>query len=65
MCFDITLIDDNLITGRRFFLLALMDLRWGEIIETAAVTINDNDGTFNIATVSISLYTLIFYIICN
>ena len=43
-CLDITLMDDDMIEGREFFLVALRDLLWGEIIETAVVTINDDDG---------------------
>ena len=44
VCLDITLNNDNLIEGREFFLLALKDLRWGEITTTAVVIINDDDG---------------------
>ena len=44
VCFNITLIDDNRLEGREFFLLAVEDLRWGEIIDTTVITINDNDG---------------------
>ncbi len=36
--------DDDIIEGREFFLLALKDLRWGEIIATIVVTIEDDDG---------------------
>lgn len=44
MCVDVTLINDDMIEGREFFLLALQDLHWGEIVDTAAITINDDDG---------------------
>ena len=44
LCLDITLIDDDIIEGREFFLLALKDLRWGEIIDTTVININDDDG---------------------
>ena len=43
-CISITVFDDDVIEGREFFLVALKDLRWGEIIDTTVVTINDDDG---------------------
>ncbi len=43
-CFDITILDDNLMDGREFFLLALQDLRTLQILDTTVVTINDDDG---------------------
>ena len=43
-CLNVTVIDNNSLEGRRFFLIVLLDLRWGEIISTTAMTINDDDG---------------------
>ena len=54
MCFDITLIDDMEIEGREFFLLALRDLTWGEIVDIATVTINDDDGQFWVLMTTVS-----------
>ena len=42
-CRNITIINDQVIEGREFFLVVLEDLRWGEIIETLAVVIEDED----------------------
>ena len=41
---DVTILNDNMIDGREFFLLVLLDLRWGEIVDVSVVTINDDDG---------------------
>ncbi len=45
VCLNITLMDDDVIEGREFFLVALKDLRWGEIIDSIVININDDDGT--------------------
>lgn len=46
VCLNVTVIDDTVIDGREFFLLALRDLSTGEVIATTVVTINDNDGKY-------------------
>ena len=45
-CRNITIINDQLVEGREFFLVILEDLRWGELIETLAVVIEDEDCKF-------------------
>ena len=42
-CRNITIINDQVIEGREFFLVVLEDIRWGEIIDTLAVVIEDED----------------------
>lgn len=42
-CHLITIINDQMVEGREFFLVVLEDIRWGEIIETLAVVIEDED----------------------
>lgn len=42
-CRNITIINDPMVEGREFFLVVLEDLRWGEVIETLAIVIEDED----------------------
>ena len=42
-CRNVTIINDRMVEGREFFLVVLEDLRWGEIIETLAIVIEDED----------------------
>ena len=42
-CRNITIINDQLVEGREFFLVVLEDLRWGELIDALAVVIEDED----------------------
>ena len=42
-CRNITIINDRLIEGREFFTVILEDQRWGEIIETIHIVIEDED----------------------
>ena len=44
LCFNVTILEDSLVEGREFFILGLLDLRWGEVLTTATVTIEDNDS---------------------
>ncbi|XP_064384002.1 uncharacterized protein LOC135332992 [Halichondria panicea] len=44
VCFDVTILDDSLVEGREFFLIGLLDLRWGEVLSTISITIMDNDS---------------------
>ena len=42
-CRNITIINDDVIEGREFFLVLLEDLRWGEVIQILPVVIEDED----------------------
>ena len=42
-CRMITIINDEVVEGREFFVVVLEDLRWGEILDTLAVVIEDED----------------------
>ena len=42
-CRNISIINDRQVEGREFFLVILEDLRWGEVIDTLAIVIEDED----------------------
>jgi hypothetical protein len=42
-CRNVTIINDQVVEGREFFLVVLEDLRWGEVIDSLAVVIEDED----------------------
>ena len=42
-CRNITIINVRMVEGREFFLVVLEDLRWGEIIDSLAIVIEDED----------------------
>ena len=46
-CRSITIINDQVVEGREFFLVVLEDLRWGEILDSLAVVIEDEDCKYS------------------
>ena len=55
VCFDVTLINDTIVEGREFFLVGLLDLRWGEVLSIASITIVDDDSK------TINSFLLVFF----
>ena len=55
--------DDKEIEGLEFFLLALEDLQWGEIIGTTSITIIDDDSKCGACLISCCFCFLSFIII--
>ena len=46
-CRNVTIINDRMVEGREFFLVVLEDLRWGEILDSLAVVIEDEDCKYS------------------
>ncbi len=44
VCFNVTILEDSIVEGREFFLMGLLDHRWGEVLSTIPITILDNDS---------------------
>ena len=44
ICFNVTILNDTIVEGREFLLIGLLDLRWGEVLSTASITILDDDS---------------------